>query len=195
MKLTNSTTIQIQGDMATLAYFNPENGLALSAEFGVPDSGFGSFRFLDDNNGFFTQSAGIIRLIAKLVEANKAEDVVKILYHCQEDEGSDESIVHVHVQGIHNAWYVDIVTRIETDYRDDLIEEVYNHFVEMIYSNKGWFDRKAKESVIEESDFLEEDFYYRLTIGGQSKTAKAEIANYLANSQVFYRLVACSISI
>lgn len=193
MKLTNSTTIQIQGDMATLAYFNPENGLALSAEFGVPDSGFGSFRFLDDNNGFFTQSAGIIRFITKLVKANKADDTAKILYHCQ-DEGSDEPIVHVHVQGIYNAWYVDIVTRIETYYRDDLIEEFHNHFVEMIYSNKGWFDRKAKKSVIE-SDFLEEDFYYRLEIGGQSKTAKAEIANYLANSKVFYELVARSISI
>lgn len=185
-----NTIIELNNNRAKMMFFNTATGWTASTEFELldkPEPKYGKFRFIDDNHGFFTKQTGIIKLLIKLLKANQADDTVKILYNCQEKE-DDDPVVQLHVFG--RSWYIDIVTYLDLNYRNHFLDEFHDLFGSMIYSNL-----KTQNGVnVVESDITDLDLYYRLEIGGSSPTAKAEIANYLVNSEVFYNLAARRVS-
>lgn len=184
MSLTCSTIIELSGNRAKMAYFDPHTGWTVSTEFELldkPDPKTGKFRFIDDHHGFFTKQTGVVKLLTKLLKANQDDDVVKLLYNCQEKK-DDDPIVQLHVIG--NGWSIDIVTYFDLDYRGQFLSEFHDIFESMIYSNPG----ENGTNVVESDD---PDLYYRLEIDG----AKEEIANYLVNSKVFYNLAARHVSL
>lgn len=189
---TTDTTIKLNGNRASLFLFDNREAFAVTSELELSDSG--AITFADDNNGIFTESAGIVKLLAKHVKNNKAEGGIKILYHCCQDSDFENPVVHVYAEGANKAWYIDVITNIDTDERDEAIEEFHDIFVQMIYSNK-WFDRKYGWNMVENEWESDEYGSYSIKIGGLSKTAKAEIAAYLATTKVFYNLIALHLSI